>query len=206
MISYDICLSLSDLLHLVWSTLGPSMLLQMGLSFFSMLSNLLVLQTLQCILTMESCALWNQAVGQLLGNREQKMSRGQSFLWNYWYTWNFITLRCLLLSLPQQHKYGAHDIWASIIPVIIYLRSIQHTWKRVFPTLFKKSTSSANWHHPGLIYCIYPMIVLQREKSAKCHFCGQSLTYCLGRSGGFCRNKEDVNVKTFQEFPSWLSG
>ena len=35
-ISYDICLSLSDLFKLVWSSLGPSMLLQMALfhSFF----------------------------------------------------------------------------------------------------------------------------------------------------------------------------
>ena len=30
-ISYDICLSLSDLLHLVWPFLGPSLLLQMAL-------------------------------------------------------------------------------------------------------------------------------------------------------------------------------
>ena len=34
--SYDICLSLSDLLHLVWSSLGPSMLLRM-LLFYSFL-------------------------------------------------------------------------------------------------------------------------------------------------------------------------
>ena len=34
--SYDICLSLSDLLHSAWQSLGPSMLLQMALfhSFF----------------------------------------------------------------------------------------------------------------------------------------------------------------------------
>ena len=31
MISYDICLSLSDLLHSVWQSLGPFMLLQMAL-------------------------------------------------------------------------------------------------------------------------------------------------------------------------------
>ena len=29
--AYDICLFLSDLLHLVWQSLGPSMLLQMAL-------------------------------------------------------------------------------------------------------------------------------------------------------------------------------
>ena len=34
MISYDICLFLSDLLHLVWSSLGLSMLLQMALFHF----------------------------------------------------------------------------------------------------------------------------------------------------------------------------
>ena len=32
MISYDICLSLSDLLQLVWPSVGPSMLLQVALS------------------------------------------------------------------------------------------------------------------------------------------------------------------------------
>ena len=36
MISYDICLSMSDWLHSIWQSLGPSMLLQMALfcSFF----------------------------------------------------------------------------------------------------------------------------------------------------------------------------
>ena len=34
MISYDICLPFPDLLHLVWSSLGPSMLLQMALCHF----------------------------------------------------------------------------------------------------------------------------------------------------------------------------
>ena len=45
MISYDICLSLSDLLHWVWSFLGPSMLLQTAWfhSFFISLSRLAVL-------------------------------------------------------------------------------------------------------------------------------------------------------------------
>ena len=34
MISYDVCLSLSDLLHSVWQSLGPSMLLWMALFLF----------------------------------------------------------------------------------------------------------------------------------------------------------------------------
>ena len=39
--SYGICLSLSGLLHLVWSSLGPTMLLQMALiPSFSQLSNI----------------------------------------------------------------------------------------------------------------------------------------------------------------------
>ena len=42
-ISYDICLSLSDLLHLVWPFLGPSLLLQMALFHsFLWLSNILL--------------------------------------------------------------------------------------------------------------------------------------------------------------------
>ena len=36
---HDICLILSDLLHSVWHSLGPSMLLQMAISFFLWLSN-----------------------------------------------------------------------------------------------------------------------------------------------------------------------
>ena len=39
MIAYDVWLSLSDLLHLVWKSLGPSMLLQMALCSFLWLSN-----------------------------------------------------------------------------------------------------------------------------------------------------------------------
>ena len=40
-ISYDICLALSDLLHSVWQSLGPSMLLQMALFHsFLWLSNI----------------------------------------------------------------------------------------------------------------------------------------------------------------------
>ena len=43
MISYDICLSLSDLFYLLWQSLGPSMLLQMTwFHFFLWLSNILL--------------------------------------------------------------------------------------------------------------------------------------------------------------------
>ena len=38
--SYDICISLSDLFHLIWSCLGPSMLLQMALFTFLWASSL----------------------------------------------------------------------------------------------------------------------------------------------------------------------
>ena len=38
MVSYDTCFRLSDLLHLVWQTLGPFVLLQMHYSFFLWLS------------------------------------------------------------------------------------------------------------------------------------------------------------------------
>ena len=43
MISYDICLSLSDLLHLVYQSLGPSMFLQMAMFHcFLQLSNIVL--------------------------------------------------------------------------------------------------------------------------------------------------------------------
>ena len=67
MISYNMCLSLPDLLHSVWWSLGPSTLLQMA-SFHSFFKGWVIVH---CIYVSHLLYAWIHLKGRLLSERNQ---------------------------------------------------------------------------------------------------------------------------------------
>lgn len=147
---------------------------------------LLAFLTWYLILAMESSALWSSGCWETVLWSEKKgrlwgTVGGECFLWSHWHT--FIMPFSLIVIAMKGQVVQYSCLWYRWYLDFSYSNDhflkVNATYMRVFQPI-----ASSHWHYPGHIYSVYPMSIRQERLSiAKCHFCSQSLNYCLGWGG-----------------------
>ena len=126
MISHSVCLSISDLFRLVWSSLGPSMLLQMALFH----SFLWLCNSPSCIYTISSLSIYLLINIQVI-----------SMPWLMWtellWTWGCMYLFGLWFSLGICPGVGLLDHMTT--PIFQFLRNLH-------PAFHSSYSNLHSWH------------------------------------------------------------